>query len=90
MANSDRSGFKPDPAAYDAMIDWKRRLERETPFYRQLFERINIQSVLDVACGTGRHAEMFHTWGLSVEGGDVSPQMLDFCRTRCGPGIAAR
>lgn len=90
MANIDGDGFKPDPAVYDAMIDWKRRLERETPFYRQLFERVKVQSVLDVACGSGRHAEMFHSWGLSVEGADISPEMLDYCRTRCGPGVATR
>ena len=32
--------------------------------------------MLDVACGTGHHAAMFHAWGLEVEGADVSAAML--------------
>ena len=66
---------------YEAMIDWDKRLGNEEPFYRSLFERVGIQSVLDVACGTGRHAAMFHSWGLRVEGADISPQMIERART---------
>ena len=48
---------------YEAMIDWPKRLANEGPFYRRWFERVGVQSVVDVACGTGRHAAMFHSWG---------------------------
>jgi SAM-dependent methyltransferase len=61
---------------YDAMIDWPKRLAAEEPFYRRLFREINAQSVVDVACGTGQHAAMFHSWGLTVEGSDISPRMI--------------
>ena len=69
---------------YEAMIDWPKRLAHEEPFYRRLFERLGARSVLDVACGTGRHAAMFHSWGLRVEGADLSPAMIDRARSSFG------
>lgn len=76
--------FEEKVGIYDALIDWDRRLTREAPFYRGLFESCSAASVLDTACGTGRHAEMFHAWGLRVEGADVSPAMIAACRQRVG------
>lgn len=74
---------------YEAMIDWDKRLGNEEPFYRRLFERVGIQSVLDVACGTGRHSAMFHSWGLRVEAADISPNMIERARTNFAepPGL---
>ena len=69
---------------YEAMIDWPKRLANEEPFYRRLFARIAARSVLDAACGTGRHAAMFHSWSLRVEGADVSPAMIGRARSRFG------
>ncbi|MBU0638772.1 MAG: class I SAM-dependent methyltransferase [Planctomycetes bacterium] len=66
------------------MVDWERRLANETPFYRRLFDEVGARRVLDVACGTGHHAALFCTWGLEVEGADVSPAMLARCRTLHG------
>jgi SAM-dependent methyltransferase len=76
--------FDDLPDAYDAMIDWPRRLANEEPFYRWLVQRVGARSVLDVACGTGRHAAMLHSWGLRVEGADLSPAMIQRCRGRFG------
>ncbi len=74
---------------YEAMIDWPKRLDREGPFYRRLFERVGARRVIDVACGTGRHAAMFHSWGLHVEAADVSPGMIARARAQFGepPGL---
>ena len=36
--------------------------------------------MLDAACGTGHHAALFHSWGLGVEGADLSPAMIDRAR----------
>jgi SAM-dependent methyltransferase len=74
---------------YDAMIDWPKRLANEEPFYRQLFEDFGVRSVVDVACGTGRHAAMFHGWDLRVEGSDISPEMIERARRIHGeaPGL---
>ncbi|MCR4415548.1 MAG: class I SAM-dependent methyltransferase, partial [Thermoguttaceae bacterium] len=69
---------------YEAMIDWPKRLANETPFFRRLFDAVQARSVLDVACGTGHHAAMFHSWGLRVEGADASPRMIERCRARFG------
>src|SRR5512136_150671 len=62
---------------YEAMIDWPKRLAHEEPFYRRLFDRLGVRSVIDVACGTGHHATMFHSWGLRVEASDLSPTMIE-------------
>jgi SAM-dependent methyltransferase len=74
---------------YEAMIDWPQRLANEEPFYRRLFGRCQAQRVLDAACGAGRHAAMFHSWGLQVEGADISPAMIDRARSSFGepPGL---
>ncbi len=69
---------------YEAMIDWPKRLANEESFYRRLFERFAAQRVVDVACGTGRHAAMFHSWGLNVEAADISPNMIARARTSFG------
>ena len=65
---------------FEAIIDWPKRLAHEEPFYRRLFERVGVKRVLDTACGTGRHAAMFHSWGLDVEGADISPNMIAYAR----------
>lgn len=69
---------------YEAMIDWNIRLGNEEPFYRGLFSGAGTQRVLDVACGTGRHAAMFHSWGLHVAGADISRQMIARARAKFG------
>jgi SAM-dependent methyltransferase len=67
---------------YDTVIDWDERLGREAPFYRDLFERHNVASVLDTACGTGEHAALFASWGLQVVGADLSAAMIAVCRRK--------
>jgi SAM-dependent methyltransferase len=76
--------FRHDAERYDAMIDWQSRLAFETPFYQQLFAQVRVKRVLDAACGTGRHAVLFHSWGLEVEGADISPAMIEYCRAQHG------
>lgn len=75
---------------YEAMIDWPKRLAHEESFYRHWFERIGARSVVDVACGTGRHAAMFHSWGMRVEGADLSPAMIDRARRTFGESADLR
>ncbi|HEB83424.1 MAG TPA: class I SAM-dependent methyltransferase, partial [Bacteroidetes bacterium] len=67
-------------AKYDMMIRWKTRLERETPFFQRLFTEKRVQRVLDLACGTGHHARLFHKWGCDVIGVDPSPALLRLAR----------
>ncbi len=76
--------------AYEAMIDWPRRLANEAGFFQPQLEKIGARSVLDAACGTGHHARMFHSWGLRVEGADVSVAMIEGCRSRWGQAEGLR
>jgi len=75
---------------YDALIDWPKRLANEEPFYRELFGRVGVRRVLDAACGTGRHAALFHSWGSHVEGADLSPGMIARCRQQFGESDSLR
>ncbi len=81
--------FRDLTDVYEALVDWPRRLAREEPFYRRLFEAHQVRRVADVACGTGHHAAMFHRWGLSVAGADFSPAMIERARRQYGesPGL---
>jgi SAM-dependent methyltransferase len=74
---------------YDQMIDWPKRLANEEPFYRRVVGRLRARRIVDVACGTGRHAAMFHSWGLEVEGSDVSGRMIQRAKANFGerPGL---
>src|SRR5689334_17652264 len=74
---------------FESIINWPKRLAHEEPFYRGLFDRMNVKTALDAACGTGHHAAMFHSWGLQVEGADISPNMIARCRAEFGepPGL---
>lgn len=73
------------------MIAWDKRLAREGPFFRELFETQGVRSVLDLACGPGRHAAMFASWGLVSWGADTSPVMLRMAREHArGQGVKAR
>lgn len=76
--------FEPRPDVYDALIDWSARLRNEAPFYRKLFNRFHVHTVLDAACGSGRHAALFHEWGLLVEGADISAAMIARARAVFG------
>lgn len=69
---------------FEDLVDWPGRLAGETPFYRRLFEGIGARSLLDVACGTGQHAALLHSWGLRVEAADVSHRMIERARALFG------
>jgi SAM-dependent methyltransferase len=86
----DAQSFNDLADVYDALIDWPKRLANEEPFYRALFERAGVRDVLDVACGTGRHAAMFHSWGCRVTGADISPGMIARCRGQFGESDTLR
>jgi len=45
-------------------------------FFRQLFDELQVRSVLDCACGTGRDLHLFHSLDCDVLGSDISPSML--------------
>ena len=74
----ERSAFETDESAadYDQVVDWGARLPRELPFFRELLEKVGVETLVDVGCGTGKHAIEFASWGLRVTGIDPSAAML--------------
>jgi SAM-dependent methyltransferase len=80
--------FALRPEVYDQLVNWPRRLEREGPFFRQIFEQHAAGRVLDLACGTGHHARLFASWGLTVCGVDGSAAMIAHCRRVHGESAA--
>ena len=52
----------------------------EVGFFAELFARHQVETVLDCACGTGRHLHLFHSLGYQVTGSDLSPSMLEQAR----------
>jgi len=71
-------------ADYDRFADWPARLAFELPFLERLFQAHGVQSVLDAACGTGRHALALAQRGYQAAGADTSAPMIE--RARAGPG----
>lgn len=62
---------------YDQAINWTQRLNHELPFLRVLLENQPQARVLDLACGSGRHAIALATQGYEVTGLDASQSMID-------------
>lgn len=77
---SDGGSFNEWVDVYDSLVDWPSRLAREEPFYRRWFQATGVRRLVDVACGTGHHAAMFHRWQIEVQGADISPEMIDRAR----------
>lgn len=72
--------FSTFVADYDRMINWEKRLQNETPFYKKIFLDSGAQRILDVGCATGRHAMLFSSWGMQVSGADPSAEMIDIAK----------
>ena len=73
--------------SYDVMVSWEERLEREEPFFRDLFSRAGAHRVLDVGTATGWHAAHFAQMGLESGGGGPVGRDGEACP---GQGIRPR
>jgi SAM-dependent methyltransferase len=77
MSDEREPGFGEQAASdYDVMVDWDKRLARELPFFREEFEAAGVERLVDMGCGTGKHAVEFARWGLDVIGVDPAEPML--------------
>ena len=65
---------------YDRFVNWEARLAFEMPFFRSILQAYHVQTVLDTACGTGRHAIALAREGYQVTGTDISTNMIDKAR----------
>lgn len=72
--------FNLDPEFYDLQVDWQKRLEKEKDFFVKLIKERNIKKILDIGCGTARHARMFSDYADKVTAIDPSSEMVDYAR----------
>jgi ubiquinone/menaquinone biosynthesis C-methylase UbiE len=66
--------------AYDNSIDWDSRLSREMPFLLSILGPPEGKRVLDLACGSGRHAVFLAVEGAEVIGLDTSKTMIQMAK----------
>ncbi len=66
--------------AYESTIDWKTRLTNEIPMLLKQLDRTEGKRVLDLACGTGRHAIALAQAGATVVGVDNSQVMIQLAK----------
>lgn len=60
---------------YRRFVAWKGRIEREMPFFRELFGPMAPGPLVDLACGTGEHAAALTEAGFEVTALDISDGM---------------
>jgi SAM-dependent methyltransferase len=65
---------------YDTFVNWEVRLRRELPFFRGVFAEASAKHVIDMGCGSARHAIEFAMWGLAVDAIDPDEAMLSSAR----------
>lgn len=81
----------------DEYAEWAQRYEKfgsiteiypsEKIFLKKIFDKYEIKSALDCACGTGPHLQLLAKLGIKVFGSDYSDAMLKICNqnlTRSG------
>ena len=74
--------FKFSPELYDQQINWEKRFSTEKDFFFSLFNSNNTKKLLDIGCGTGRHAELFSAFVSEVFAMDPSKEMIDYSREK--------
>ena len=61
---------------WDELINWQRRAEAESNFFQDILNAHGVETVLDIACGTGYHAVTLKADGFQVTAADGAPNML--------------
>ena len=79
--------FRKSQQFYDAIYSWKDYPAEVDRLMRLIRERAaDARSLLDVACGTGKHLELLRAH-FDVAGVDLDPEMIALARERLGPEI---
>ena len=68
------AGFDYVAAYYEVLSDNAARPQREGQFLAECLEQAPGRRVLDIACGTGIHAEFLAGRGADVTAADASPE----------------
>jgi SAM-dependent methyltransferase len=83
MAGKGSVGVYDQPEYYDVATSWDISLERD--FILSSWEEHAtrpIESVLDLACGSGRLTRELASFGKQLTGLDQNEKMISYCRTR--------
>ena len=72
--------FKTGAKYYEIFSDSDIRLNREGPFLLDALHQSQGLRVVDIACGTGLHAEFFAQNGAHVDAFDISDEMIEYAR----------
>ncbi len=67
---------------YDTAEKWTHIFWSENCHFRLMFDRLDLTSVVELACGHGRHAELIAGRCRSLTLVDVLPESIEFCRRR--------
>jgi SAM-dependent methyltransferase len=79
------SNFDEYANYYELLYEDKNYLE-ESVFIRNLLLQngVNLKgSILELGCGTGKHAEILADFGYTVHGIDLSPNMINIAKEKC-------
>ncbi len=74
------SNFDYTPELYDLQVNWQQRLSKEKVFFEKIFQQRKVTNMLDIGCGTGRHAEFFSDYAGSITAIDPSRDMINYAR----------
>jgi len=76
--------FTKSAEFYDAIYSWKNYAEEVelAEGYIAQYKKSSGKTLLEVACGTGQHAQYFQK-DFQVEGLDLDPELLKIARKRC-------
>ena len=74
------SNFDYTPELYDLQVNWQQRLSKEKEFFEKIFAQKKVTNMLDIGCGTGRHAEFFSDYAGSITAMDPSRDMINYAK----------
>ncbi|MTI81929.1 MAG: class I SAM-dependent methyltransferase [Firmicutes bacterium] len=55
---------------------------KQLEFFKEAFQKHNVNKVLDLACGSGNYSIEFARWGLEVTGVDFEESMIEYANTK--------
>lgn len=79
-------------AAYYDLLYRDKDYPAEARYVQSLLRRHGVSAgdILELGCGTGKHAEMLGRLGFSIHGLDSSPSMVERARERTPPDLASQ
>ncbi len=76
-----KHGYKDLAKLYD-LVNQKKDYVGEVEFLKALFKKYDINTVLDMGCGTGTHMKLLEEAGFKCEGIDLNQEMLEVAKSK--------